>query len=101
MSAQGPDPLSSALSELISARGLARARGESQLADAWRQAAGEACSQRTRPLGLRRGVLQVAVDSAPLRSELQSFRRAELLHALQEAAPHLNVRDLKFVLKRS
>lgn len=97
---EGPQKLASAISELVALRGLARVRSESQLGDVWARAAGE-WSRRTRVLGLSRGVLKIAVNSAPLRSELEGFHRPALLAALRETAPHLGLKDLKFVLQRT
>ena len=47
--------------------------------------------------GLRSGVLTLTVDSAVLFGELQGFRRAELLAAVQATPEGGRVRDLRFV----
>ena len=47
--------------------------------------------------GLRSGVLTLTVDSAALFGELQGFRRAELLAAVQATPEGGRVRDLRFV----
>jgi hypothetical protein len=93
-----PQRLANALSELITLRGLASSRGRTQLEDAWGEIARE-WGRHTRALELKRGVLQVGVSNAPLRSELESYHKAALLAALHEQFPKLRVRDLKFVLK--
>jgi len=93
-----PQPLEAALSEVIALRGLARVRGGSALANAWAEVARE-WGKHTAVIGLRRGVLHVAVSNAPLRSELEGFHKQALLKALQENNPRLFVRDLKFQLK--
>jgi predicted nucleic acid-binding Zn ribbon protein len=97
--AAGPQPLSQALSELIALRGLARVRGESQLAAIWQEVAGATIASSTRVIGVNRGALHVAVANAPLLSELASFHKASLLEALRERHGHLKIRDLKFRLK--
>ncbi len=94
-----PQPLAVALSELIARRGLARIRGESQLAEIWAKSIDEHWRDRTRVLGIRRGVLQVAVANAPLRSELQAFHKATILSTLKKTAPQLRIRDIRFQLK--
>lgn len=94
-----PQPLAVALSELITRRGLARVRGESQLAEVWAKCIDGQWQDRTRVIGIRRGVLQVAVANAPLRSELQAFHKAAILATLQQTAPQLRIRDIKFQLK--
>lgn len=94
-----PQPLSRALSELISLKGFARVRGENQLAAVWSEVAGPKIARQTRVLGIRRGVLQVAVTNAPLLSELASFHKPSLLRTLRKDHADLNIRDLKFRLQ--
>lgn len=94
-----PKQLSQALSELIALRGLARVRGESQLAGVWKEIAGGAIAANTRVLGIKRGVLQVGVSNAPLLSELASFHKGSLLEVLTKKHADLKIRDLKFLLK--
>lgn len=91
--------VSQALSELIALRGLARLRGESQLADVWKQIAGPHIARNTRVIGINRGALQIAVTNAALLSELASFHKASLLQALQANHADLKIRDLKFRLR--
>ena len=70
-------------------RGYARVRGDAQLQSAWADAAGATIARQTRAMAIRRGVLHVAVDHAPLLSELAGFYRQSLLEKMQElhAAP--------------
>ena len=95
---QGPQRLSQALSELIALRGYARVQGAAQLQAAWADAAGATIARQTRPVAIRRGVLFVAVDHAPLLSELAGFYRQELVSKLQEKHGDLKIRDVKFKL---
>lgn len=97
----GSDPqrLSGVLSELIALRGLARVQAGSQLEAAWKDAAGSDVARATQVQGIKRGVLQISVDNAPLLSELASFHKSAILAALHEKHPHLKLRDLKFTLK--
>jgi hypothetical protein len=97
----GSDPqrLSGVLSELIALRGLARVQAGSQLEAAWKDAAGSDVAKATQVQGIKRGVLQVSVDNAPLLGELASYHKSTILTALQERNPHLKLRDLKFALK--
>src|SRR5262245_28134902 len=95
---RGPQPLSQALSELIALRGYARVQGDAQLQSAWAAVAGGAIARQTRAVAIRRGVLQVAVASAPLLSELAGFYRAAFVEKLRQAHSHLRIRDLKFRL---
>ena len=95
---KGPQRLSLALGELIALRGYARVRGDAQLQSAWADAAGNTIARQTRAVAIRRGVLHVAVDHAPLLSELAGFYRQAFLEKLQELHAHLNIRDVKFKL---
>ena len=97
----GPDPrtLADALSEVVSLRGLARVGGDRQLAESWEHVSGPQIAARTRVIGIKRGVLQIGVDNAPLLSELISFHQNEFLKQLQGKFPVLKIRDLKFVLQ--
>ena len=47
--------------------------------------------------GLRSGVLTLTVDSASLLGEMQGFRRAQLLSAVQATPEGGRVRELRFV----
>lgn len=94
----GPQRLSLALSELIALRGYARVRGDADLQAAWAEAAGNTIARQTRALAIRRGVLHVAVDHAPLLSELAGFYRQSLVEKLREQHANLKIRDLKFKL---
>jgi hypothetical protein len=92
---------------LIALRGWAQVRGQARLAEAWKAAAarlgspksGASIAAATRVLGIRRGVLQVAVGNSPLLSELAAYHKPSLLAALSRECPELNVRDLKFVMR--
>jgi len=95
---QDPQPLSRALAELIALRGFARVRADDELQSAWKRVAGDELAGQTRALQVARGVLSIAVTSAPLLNELVSFRSAELLQQMQQRFPHLKVKNLKFRL---
>jgi len=97
-SSSGPQRLSLALSELIALRGYARVRGDAQLQSAWAEAAGASVARKTRALAIRRGVLHVAVEHAPLLSELAGYYRQALLEKLRELHGDLRIRDIKFKL---
>lgn len=79
-------------------RGYARLRGDAQLQSAWAEAAGATIARQTRAVAIRRGVLHVAVDHAPLLSELAGFYRQTLVEKLREQHADLKIRDLKFKL---
>lgn len=93
-----PLPLSKAISELVSLRGWARSRGDSQLREAWNEVAGPTWAAQTRARAIRRGVLHVGVANAPLLSELVAFHRNSLVQRLDERNPELRIKDIKFQL---
>ncbi len=76
-------------------RGYGRPQGDSELANVWKEAAGEQIASGTRVVGLRNGVLTIGVNSSPLLSELSSFHSERLLEAIQ-AKLGKRIRDLKF-----
>src|SRR6056300_584702 len=94
-----PKPLSESLSEIVAFRGLARREGDNQLAEIWSSIAGKRIAQSTRVIGIKRGVLNIGVRSAPLLSELAAFQKTELLESLQQQHADLKIRDIKFVLQ--
>ena len=98
-SSRPPRPLSDSLSEIVAFRGLARRAGETQLTEIWNEVAGKRIAKSTRVIGIKRGVLNIGVRSAPLLSELAAFQKTELLETLQRQHSDLKVRDLKFVLQ--
>jgi len=98
MAARDPLPLSVALSELIALRGFARMRSDNELEAAWKKVAGPELAAQTRPTIVSRGTLTVAVENAPLLSELASFQGPELLQKLKQQFPHLKIKNLKFKL---
>ena len=97
----GPQPLARALGQLIQLRGYARVGAQSELADVWSSLVEERLARRTRPVGVKRGVLTVHVGTAALVAELHSVHRADLIERLAERAPHFKVRDIKFRLDSS
>jgi predicted nucleic acid-binding Zn ribbon protein len=94
-----PDRLSQAVTDLIALRGWARVRGNAQLAEAWKTIAGDSVASGTKVVGIRRGVLQVAVTNSPLLSELAAYHKTTLLAAFTRDHPELKIRDLKFVIR--
>ncbi len=98
MAGSGPQRLSLALSELIALRGYAQVRGDAQLQTAWAEVCGSTIARQTRAVAIRRGVLHIAVDHAPLLSELAGFHRESLLEKIHEKHAALKIRDIKFKL---
>ncbi|MEM9703635.1 MAG: DUF721 domain-containing protein, partial [Planctomycetota bacterium] len=97
-SAGAPPTLGAALAELIRLKGVAGSGENAQLARDWRAAAGDRIADRTRPIGVRHGVLHVGVQNSALLGELASFHKENLLSAMQQRMPETRLRGLKFKL---
>ena len=93
---RGPRPLTDILGELFAARGFSRLHARKELEDAWNAAVGDPAWRQTRLGEVRRGVLNVTVAHSALLEELASFRKAELLAAVREAAPGTVIHDIRF-----
>jgi len=74
-------PLGEVLKEHFKRSGLAERMKRPELHEVWTRAAGASAS-RTRIVGVRMGVLEVEVASAPLMHDLE-FRKRQFLKALQ------------------
>jgi hypothetical protein len=94
-----PLPLANALAELIAVRGYARRQADADLQAAWEQATKGEWRGHTQATRVIKGVLQVTVKSAALLSELAAFQQAALTEAVQQQAPHLRIKSIKFRLK--
>src|ERR1700738_420831 len=92
----GPELLSEILSRLFTARGWGRRQDRLHLEKAWNEAAGPDHAAHTRVGALRRGVLEVLVDSAVLLQELAHYHKRRLLEELRRRLPNTPVTDLRF-----
>jgi predicted nucleic acid-binding Zn ribbon protein len=93
---KGPENLSDILGRLFTSRGWGRKNDRLRLESAWASAAGEQLQKDTAVLGMRRGVLEVAVRNAVLLQELTQFHKRGLLTKLRAAMPGVTLTDLKF-----
>lgn len=95
-----PKRVGAVVDRVLGDLGLAAVERASRVAQRWEEAAGSEAARHSRPLALRRGVLEVEVDSSVWSQELQ-LRREEILErlrcALGDEAPsglHLRVGSL-------
>jgi predicted nucleic acid-binding Zn ribbon protein len=95
---KGPERLGEILSRVLKESGLLSERGQRSVEEAWQTVAGPTVAGHTRVIGLRSGRLTVGVDSAPLRQELELFRKEELTKALRELLAGVFVEELRFRL---
>lgn len=94
-----PQPFAKLISEVVALRGIAHEKGNSQLAELWREVAGEKIAGQTKSLGIRRGVLRIGVSNSALLSELASFYKQQLLDEIRGRDTEKKIKDLKFLLK--
>jgi len=95
----GPEKIGDILGRLFTARGWGRRQGRLKLESAWTEAAaavGPQVAEHTRVGALRRGVLEVVVDSAPLLQELAHYHKRRLLQELRRRLTDTAVTDLRF-----
>ena len=95
---KGPELLGEVLSRLFTARGWGRRQDRLRLEQAWADAM-TACGlapDETCVNGLRRGVLEVLVDSGVLLQELAHYHKRQLLEQLRRQLPETTFTDLRF-----
>ncbi len=66
--------------------------------EVWSKTVGEELSAMSRVKNFRNGFLEIEVDNAALKSELESFYSEELTATLKEELPTKKLRALKFIL---
>ena len=92
---KGPENLGDILGRLFTSRGWGRKNDRVRLETALKTAAAEFLAD-TSVLGLKRGVLEIAVRNAVLLQELTQFHKRGLLTKLRAALPGVTLTDLKF-----
>ncbi len=86
--------LKEALEGLVDDLGLRSKLDEQAIRAAWTDVAGEMIARHTMRIDLRRGVMIVKVDSAPLRQELH-FMRTTLVELLNKRFAREVVREIR------
>jgi hypothetical protein len=92
----GPETLKEILSRLFTARGWGRRQERLHLERAWAVAAGPEHVNSTRVVSMRRGILEVEVNSGVLLQELAQFHKGRLLEALRSQLPGTTITDVRF-----
>jgi predicted nucleic acid-binding Zn ribbon protein len=91
-----PEPIKEILARLFTARGWGRRQARLHVERAWSAVVAPEHAVHTRVMGLRRGVLEVEVDSAALLQEIAHFHKRRLLEALRERLPAEFLKELRF-----
>src|SRR6185503_14601703 len=94
-----PRSLRDLLPEVLREIGPRRRDELYELTEAWSRAAGPDVALRSRVVGMNRDTLTVAVESASLRQEIESFRRPEILARFRAEFPRRTIADLRCVLR--
>lgn len=79
-----PERVGDILARAMREAGLRKPSGGPDLDAVWREVAGEDVAANSRVASIRRGIMTIEVFSAPLRQELEIYRRDELLRALRD-----------------
>ena len=95
---KGPERLGDILPRVLKEAGLVPERRQGEILDAWEAVAGPMVSAHTRVISFRAGRLTIGVESAPLRQELELFRKEELTKGLRSALDGVFVEELRFHL---
>ncbi|MCI0700896.1 MAG: DUF721 domain-containing protein [Planctomycetia bacterium] len=93
---RGPENLADILGRMFASRGWGRKNDRLRLEAAWAEVAGPELLRDTQVLGIKRGVLEIAVRNAVLLQELTQFHKRGLLTKLRVALPGVTLTDLKF-----
>jgi predicted nucleic acid-binding Zn ribbon protein len=91
----GLTDLSTALEALLRSHGVAERLRNIDVYPAWREVVGEDTAGHTRILSFQKGVLRVAVSSAPLLAELKTFRLKEIRDGLDGILGPGKVREIR------
>lgn len=89
-----PQHIGDLLSHLLARRGYARVQSAGACGQAWSEAVGQPLAGMSRATQVKRGVLEVIVQSSTLAQEI-GFRKQELIKRLAELLPDEQIRDVK------
>jgi len=92
------EPLGDVLQRWLARSGLLRLPDRDRVWDAWQRELGPDAAH-TRLVSLKGNVALFSVDSSALLSELNNFRKVELLEALQREVRTYFVRDIRLRLE--
>lgn len=91
-----PSPLREFLPGVL--RGLKPPGRLERIREAWAEVVGPVVASRTRVVGCEEGRLKVEVASAPLKHDLSTFRREEILGGLDERLPDLKIKAVRYTV---
>lgn len=83
------------LSRLIARRGFTQEQFQDELEQSWQQVAGKQFAGKTRATTIKRGTLEVLVESSPAMQQL-AFVKNRLLGQIQEQLPDARIKSIRF-----
>ncbi len=92
--ARQPKAISDVVAQLFAKRGYAARKSNEQLADVWRQVAGEPLAKFSQAIAIRRGQLEVVVANSLMLQEID-FEKTRIVAALSAAIPETNITGLR------
>lgn len=92
----GPVRIKDVLGSLLAKYGYARSTAQKDLETAWRESTTEEIRRHATLGALRRGVLEILVDSSAVLARLESFEKVQLLEGIQSRVTHSEIKGLKF-----
>ena len=93
---QRPQKLGEIIARVFIERGWGRKQHQLQLESVWNEIVGPEIAGHSRVGTLRRGVLEITVDSAVLMQELNQFHKRRVLEQLRSRFPKKVFLDLRF-----
>ena len=95
MARRGPQPIKNVISELMARQGLGSQLAAEARQEAWQEVVGPQMAAYTRCGRIYRQRLEVIVANSTMIQEL-TFQKQEIVSRLQELAPEMNIRDIRF-----
>lgn len=90
-----PRPVGNVIESVLDDLGLEAAAGAFRIGEAWSECVGPEAAEHSRPVGLRAGVVEVAVDTSVWSQQLQ-LRRTQILERLRAQLGEDAPKDLRF-----
>ena len=92
-----PKTVANVLGQLMAHRGIAQQQTNDELERVWAEIVGKLTADHCRLGNIRRGVLEIYVDS-PMLSQQLTFQKTEILQQLQNQLTRTPIRELRFRL---
>lgn len=90
-----PRPIGKAIESVLEDLGLEAAAAAFRIGEEWLECVGPEVARHARPVGLRAGVVEVAVDTSVWSQQLQ-LRRTQILESLRARLGDDAPKDLRF-----